>query len=93
MAVAQGFEPWEVLPSHAFEACSLGRSDTLPATTIPAARAHPDQSGTGRAVPDHRDPAGLRSLISSSTRQMTSSTPSSDGCGSSAASSPARVAL
>lgn len=36
LAVAEGFEPSEGgYPSHAFEACSLGRSDTPPPTTIP----------------------------------------------------------
>ena len=31
MAVAEGFEPSDGgYPSHAFEACSLGRSDTPP---------------------------------------------------------------
>src|ERR1700712_3944997 len=34
MAVAEGFEPSEALTSHAFEACSLGRSDTPPPRTI-----------------------------------------------------------
>jgi hypothetical protein len=33
-AVAQGFEPWEACTSHAFEACSLGHSDTPPRTRI-----------------------------------------------------------
>src|SRR5919201_4323835 len=36
VAVAQGFEPWEAYTSHAFEACSLGRSDTPPSTRVPA---------------------------------------------------------
>ncbi|MCW2502959.1 MAG: hypothetical protein JWO79_1243, partial [Actinomycetia bacterium] len=35
LAVAQGFEPWEACTSHAFEACSFGRSDTPPTQTIP----------------------------------------------------------
>ena len=35
LAVAEGFEPSEAFTSHAFEACSLGRSDTLPASTLP----------------------------------------------------------
>src|ERR1700754_2170658 len=30
LAVAVGFEPTEACTSHAFEACSFGRSDTLP---------------------------------------------------------------
>src|SRR4051794_15395743 len=33
-AVAVGFEPTVVLPTHAFEACSFGRSDTPPSTRI-----------------------------------------------------------
>ena len=36
MAVAEGFEPSDGgYPSHAFEACSLGRSDTPPCGTLP----------------------------------------------------------
>jgi hypothetical protein len=39
LAVAEGFEPSDGgYPSHAFEACSLGRSDTPPAGSIPANR-------------------------------------------------------
>ena len=34
MAVAVGFEPTEACTSHAFEACSFGRSDTLPLTSL-----------------------------------------------------------
>lgn len=35
MAVAEGFEPSDGgYPSHAFEACSLGRSDTPPPTSL-----------------------------------------------------------
>ncbi len=34
--MAEGFEPSEGgYPSHAFEACSLGRSDTPPLVTLP----------------------------------------------------------
>jgi hypothetical protein len=36
-AVAVGFEPTEACTSHAFEACSFGRSDTPPRTRIHAA--------------------------------------------------------
>ena len=37
MAVAEGFEPSDGgYPSHAFEACSLGRSDTPPPVSLPA---------------------------------------------------------
>ena len=37
MAVAEGFEPSDGgYPSHAFEACSLGRSDTPPGGSLPA---------------------------------------------------------
>ena len=36
MAVAEGFEPSDGgYPSHAFEACSLGRSDTPPPVSLP----------------------------------------------------------
>ena len=39
MAVAEGFEPSDGgYPSHAFEACSLGRSDTPPCGSLPGAR-------------------------------------------------------
>jgi hypothetical protein len=43
MAVAEGFEPSDGgYPSHAFEACSLGRSDTPPCGTLqPDDRAKP----------------------------------------------------
>lgn len=35
MAVAEGFEPSDGgYPSHAFEACSLGRSDTPPSQSL-----------------------------------------------------------
>ena len=35
MAVAEGFEPSDGgYPSHAFEACSLGRSDTPPPQSL-----------------------------------------------------------
>ena len=44
MAVAEGFEPSDGgYPSHAFEACSLGRSDTPPRESLPAADGHPDR--------------------------------------------------
>ena len=36
MAVAEGFEPSEGCPSHAFEACSFGRSDTPPRKSVAA---------------------------------------------------------
>ena len=37
MAVAEGFEPSVGgYPTHAFEACSLGRSDTPPCGSLPA---------------------------------------------------------
>ena len=35
--MAEGFEPSEGFPSHAFEACSLGRSDTPPPERLPNA--------------------------------------------------------
>ena len=34
MAVAVGFEPTVGFPTHAFETCSLGHSDTPPGVTI-----------------------------------------------------------
>ena len=34
-AVAEGFEPSKALALHAFEACSLGRSDTPPPGRLP----------------------------------------------------------
>jgi hypothetical protein len=37
LAVAVGFEPTEACTSHAFEACSFGRSDTPPPNRIAAA--------------------------------------------------------
>src|SRR5690242_12556133 len=43
MAVAEGFEPSDGgYPSHAFEACSLGRSDTPPRGSLPGARRVPE---------------------------------------------------
>ena len=43
MAVAEGFEPSDGgYPSHAFEACSLGRSDTPPRGSLPGARRLPE---------------------------------------------------
>ena len=42
MAVAEGFEPSDGgYPSHAFEACSLGRSDTPPCGSLPGERRRP----------------------------------------------------
>jgi hypothetical protein len=35
LAVAVGFEPTEAFTSHAFEACSFGRSDTPPPESLP----------------------------------------------------------
>jgi hypothetical protein len=49
--VAQGFEPWEACTSHAFEACSLGHSDTPPPTRIhatPASKSEQPQPGAVR---------------------------------------------
>ena len=43
MAVAEGFEPSDGgYPSHAFEACSLGRSDTPPPVTLPDVTPEPE---------------------------------------------------
>ena len=42
LAVAEGFEPSDGgYPSHAFEACSLGRSDTPPRSSLPKPRPAP----------------------------------------------------
>jgi hypothetical protein len=42
VAVAEGFEPSDGgYPSHAFEACSLGRSDTPPSGSLPGTRHSP----------------------------------------------------
>jgi hypothetical protein len=35
LAVAERFELSDAFTSHAFEACSFGRSDTPPAETLP----------------------------------------------------------
>ncbi len=45
LAVAVGFEPTEAFTSHAFEACSFGRSDTPPRTSIQESRG--EAAGTG----------------------------------------------
>lgn len=42
LAVAVGFEPTVVLPTHAFEACSFGRSDTPPSDRLQDAPRAPD---------------------------------------------------
>jgi hypothetical protein len=47
-AVAQGFEPWEACTSHAFEACSLGRSDTPPRTRIHVPESAPGGEEVGK---------------------------------------------
>ena len=36
--MAVGFEPTVVLPTHAFEACSFGRSDTPPSKRVQESR-------------------------------------------------------
>src|ERR1700761_3342173 len=44
-AVAEGFEPSDGgYPSHAFEACSLGRSDTPPPGSLPNRAFFPSRS-------------------------------------------------
>ena len=62
MAVAEGFEPSEAFTSHAFEACSLGRSDTPPPGRVPnrASRARIGSAGTDRSSSDHCLAAGIR---------------------------------
>ena len=51
LAVAVGFEPTDACTSHAFEACSFGRSDTLPPTTLAEGPGAPR-----RQVPRHDQP-------------------------------------
>ena len=61
LAVAEGFEPSDGgYPSHAFEACSLGRSDTPPGGSLPAdGGANPIAAAqrTPPAAPRTRTPA------------------------------------
>ncbi len=46
--MAEGFEPSEGgYPSHAFEACSLGRSDTPPLVTLPDDPAETEIASSG----------------------------------------------
>ena len=55
--MAEGFEPSEGgYPSHAFEACSLGRSDTPPQVTLPEHPAEPEieRFGSSEAGRSHR---------------------------------------
>jgi hypothetical protein len=68
MAVAEGFEPSDGgYPSHAFEACSLGRSDTPPSQSL-RSRARLAQIAMPReeviqqcrALTDQHSPAHLR---------------------------------
>ncbi len=48
MAVAEGFEPSVGgYPTHAFEACSLGRSDTPPQVTLPDGRSESEIGWSG----------------------------------------------
>jgi hypothetical protein len=52
MAVAEGFEPSDGgYPSHAFEACSLGRSDTPPLRSLPNAGLFTPIAGGRRRFP------------------------------------------
>jgi hypothetical protein len=44
LAVAVGFEPTEAFTSHAFEACSFGRSDTPPPESLPQRRVRKNSS-------------------------------------------------
>src|ERR1700756_275155 len=54
VAVAEVFEPSDGgYPSHAFEACSLGRSDTPPAKSLPAGRTPTPITGRRDAPPRH----------------------------------------
>jgi hypothetical protein len=49
--VAEGFEPSEAFTSHAFEACSLGRSDTPPPERLPRRRRGAKQKWSERSSP------------------------------------------
>src|ERR1700733_16281688 len=52
LAVAEGFEPSDGgYPSHAFEACSLGRSDTPPPDSLPTAARLPQSLAGGERLP------------------------------------------
>jgi hypothetical protein len=51
LAVAEGFEPSDGgYPSHAFEACSLGRSDTPPCGSLPGASRFTEIAASQRTV-------------------------------------------
>jgi hypothetical protein len=51
MAVAEGFEPSVGgYPTHAFEACSLGRSDTPPQRTVPDSALYPNRPRPDRTT-------------------------------------------
>jgi hypothetical protein len=57
MAVAVGFEPTEAFTSHAFEACSFGRSDTPPSKRLqdqpsPSGGEEPRQQRRTLRLPD-----------------------------------------
>jgi hypothetical protein len=69
LAVAEGFEPSDGgYPSHAFEACSLGRSDTPPPDSLPndglttpiagGRRSSPAGRRTRRPAPHPAPPVG-----------------------------------
>ena len=74
LAVAVGFEPTEACTSHAFEACSFGRSDTLPPMSLQGAvraprtvlaepgpaTTRPGAQSTGGPFPTRRRSARLR---------------------------------
>jgi polar amino acid transport system substrate-binding protein len=54
LAVAVGFEPTEACTSHAFEACSFGRSDTLPPRSLQDGRDGVAGGGASQLVIDAR---------------------------------------
>ncbi len=55
LAVAEGFEPSDGgYPSHAFEACSFGRSDTPPPESLPNAALLSPIAGERRKPPAAR---------------------------------------
>lgn len=75
MAVAEGFEPSDGgYPSHAFEACSLGRSDTPPADTLPDGWRGSEIATSGVTLGVPQWPVSLSLMLDAAS--LTFSTPS-----------------
>src|SRR5579875_2809325 len=73
LAVAVGFEPTVVLPTHAFEACSFGRSDTPPPDRLPDARTpttREELGQQGRALVLSNPTDHLRTVVESPIAQQ-----------------------